>query len=129
MCWQLIVSAVFDHFRNDYGPAIRIGADEPLPCDFIIGETAVDTKYRIGTGDSGTLKKFRLYGRMLRTEGSNPVFLILREDNLPAAITACTAGSWTVHTGSSTFAYVEEQSGFDLKNFLLRSARAFRVQR
>ena len=127
MCWQLIVSAVFNHFRNDYGPAIRIGADEP--CDFIFGDTAVDTKYRIGSGDSGTLKKFRQYGHKLRTQGYDPVFLIVREDNLPAAITACTAGSWTVYTGDSTFAYIEEESGFDLKNFLLGRARAFHVQR
>ena len=127
MCWQLIVSAVFNCFRDDYGPAIRVEADEP--CDFIIGDTAVDTKYRIGSGDSGTLKKFRQYGHMLRTEGYNPVFLIVREDNLPAAIAACTAGSWAVYTGNSTFAYVEEQSGFDLRSFLLRRAGAFRVQR
>ena len=127
MCWQLIVSAVFNHFRNDYGPALRIGADEP--CDFVIGKTAVDTKYRIGSGDSGTLKKFREYGHLLRQEGFDPVFLILREDNLPAAITACIAGSWTVHTSNATFAYIEEQSGFDLRNFLFRRAQAFRVDR
>ena len=127
MCWQLIVSEVFNHFRNDYGPALRFEADEP--CDFTIGKTAVDTKYRIGSGDSGTLKKFRQYGGILRNRGYDPVFLILREDNLPAAVKACISGGWTVCTGESTFAYIEEQSGFDLKNFLVERADVFRVQR
>ena len=127
MCWQLIVSEVFRHFRSDYGPALRFQADEP--CDFTVGEVAVDTKYRIGSGDSGTLKKFREYGRMLGTEGYDPVFLILREDNLRAAIRACVSGGWTVHTGDSTFVFIEERSGFDLKTFLEERAQAFPVRR
>lgn len=127
MCWQLLVSEVFSRFCNDYGPALRFGADEP--CDFIVGDKAVDTKYRIGSGDSGTLKKFRQYGLMLSEQGYAPVFLIVREDNLPAAVRACTAGGWTVYTGDATFAYVQEQSGFDLKSFLVERAHAFRVQR
>ena len=127
MCWQLMVSQVFHYFRPDYGPALRLGADEP--CDFTIGDIAVDTKYRIGSGDSGTLKKFKQYGPMLQEHGYHPVFLILREDNLPAAIKACIVGGWEIRTGNSTFAYIEEQSGFDLKSFLVRRARAFGVRR
>ena len=127
MCWQLIVSELFKHFRNDFGPALRFGADEP--CDFTVNQIAVDTKYRMGSGDSGTLKKFRQYGGLLRQEGYDPVFLIVREDNLPAAIKACISGGWTVHTGNSTFEYIKDQSGFDLKDFLTNRSEAFPIQR
>jgi hypothetical protein len=127
MCWQLIVSELFRLTRHDHGPALRFGADEP--CDFTFGRTAVDTKYRIGSGDSGTLKKFKQYGPMLRTKGFRPVFLIVRDDNLPAAITACRAGDWDVRTGNTTFEYVQEHTKFDLKGFLEERALRFRIER
>ena len=56
MCWQVLVTTVCKATCDDYLPALRIGADEP--CDFRLGMDAVDTKYRVGSGDSGTLKKF-----------------------------------------------------------------------
>ena len=98
------MTEVFKHFCDGFGPALRFGTDEP--CDLTIADTAIDTKYRIGSGDSGTLKKFRQYGELLRNQGYEPVFLIVRGDNLPAAIRACTRGGWTVHTGDSTFEYI-----------------------
>lgn len=127
MCWQLVVTEVFRQTRDDFGPALRIGADEP--CDFVFGQTAVDTKYRIGSGDSGTLKKFKQYGPLLKGEGYSPVFLIVREDNLPAAMTACHAGGWEVRTGQSTFSFIKEHTGFDLWAFLTQRAGAFQVER
>ena len=60
MYWQIIVSAVCKARCSDYQPAQRFGADEPY--DLIVGKYAIDTKYRIGSGDSGTLKKFKQYG-------------------------------------------------------------------
>ena len=127
MCWQLIVTEVFRQSCNDFGPAIRIGTDEP--CDFTIGTASIDTKYRIGSGDSGTLKKFRQYGELLVEYGYEPILLIARDDNLPAAIRACIRGGWVVHTGDSTFEFIKTHSGFDLKNFLVKRAAAFRVHR
>jgi len=127
MCWQLLVSKVFKLTRLDYGPALRFALDEP--CDFTIGNIAIDTKYRIGSGDSGTLKKFKQYGPMLIQKGYKPVFLIVREDNLPAAITACHAGEWQVYTGDPTFQFIEEHSAFDLKKFLLERAASFQIER
>ena len=56
MCWQRIVAELFRMTCEDYLPALRLGDDEP--CDCIVGLEAIDTKYRIGSGDSGTLKKF-----------------------------------------------------------------------
>lgn len=57
MCWQLLVIKIAEHNCADYRPAIKMERDEPL--DLFIGNDAIDTKYRIGSGDSGTLKKFR----------------------------------------------------------------------
>ena len=127
MCWQLFVCEVVRQTRDDYGPALRFGADEP--CDLVFGQTAIDTKYRIGSGDSGTLKKFKQYGALLKGKGYNPVFLIVRKDNLSAAITACRKGGWAVHTGESTFAFIQEYTGFDLQMFLRQRAGAFQIDR
>lgn len=117
MCWQLLVIEVFRNFCKDFSPAKKYGDDEPA--DFFAGKEAVDTKYRIGSGDSGTLKKFKQYGEMLKGEGLVPVFLFLRTDNLPAAITACKAGGWTIYMGDDSFRYIQERTGFDLKEWLI----------
>ena len=127
MCWQLLVSQTFKLTRDDHGPALRVGADEP--CDFTFAKRAVDTKYRIGSGDSGTLKKFKQYGPLLREKGFEPIFLILRDDNLPAAMTACRAGGWDVRTGEATFSFIKEHAKFDLKAFFAERALRFQVSR
>ena len=116
MCWQLLITNVLSHHCNDYAPAIKLGDDEP--CDCCVGKDAIDTKYRIGSGDSGTLKKFKSYGRLLKERGFRPVLLIVREDNLASAITACTTGGWTLLQGKATFGYINELSGFDLQAWL-----------
>lgn len=117
MCWQLLVTEVFRNFSKDFNEAKKYDADEPA--DFFVGNEAVDTKYRVGSGDSGTLKKFKQYGQMLIEEGLKPVFLFLRTDNLPAAITACKAGGWTLYIGDDSFKYIHERTGFDLKDWLI----------
>lgn len=127
MCWQRLVTEVCRHTREDFRPALRIDADEP--CDLTVGGLAIDTKYRIGSGDSGTLKKFKAYGPLLRTKSFEPVLLIVREDNLGAAITACNAGGWTVTTGQRTFDYIRDLTGVDLKELLQRRAGTFPVVR
>lgn len=116
MLWQLIVTEICRENCADFAPALRIGSDEPV--DLRIGTDAIDTKYRIGSGDSGTLKKFKQYGHELKEMGYNPIFLILRYDNLPAAITACYAGGWTVLTGDAAFEYLFEKTGVDVKEYL-----------
>jgi hypothetical protein len=129
MCWQRLVCEVFQLRCQNYKSAIRIGDDEP--CDCIVGNDVIDTKYRIGSGDSGTLKKFKQYGKMFQTQGLHPVLLILREDNLPAAISACKVGGWNVLTGDDTFDYVKTASRFDLHTWLrkLADAKEFFVSR
>lgn len=120
MIWQLLVCELARETRSDFQPALRIGNDEP--CDLIIGQDAIDTKYRIGSGDAGTLKKFKLYGKLLRERGYTPVLLILRDDNLPAAITACNHGGWTVLTNRTSFNYLNKILGINVES-LLRSYR------
>lgn len=115
MCWQLMVTEVFRDLQ-EFKPALRIDADEP--CDLIFKNDAIDTKYRVGSGDSGTLKKFKQYGKKLREIGYTPTLLFVRTDNLPAAITACKEGKWEIFMGDESFNYVKEHSGFDLLAWL-----------
>jgi hypothetical protein len=122
MCWQLLVTDVLSFHCKEYAPAIKIGSDEP--CDCCVAKDAIDTKYRIGSGDSGTLKKFKSYGQLLGGRGYRPVLLIVRQDNLSAAMTACTTGGWTVLQGQSTFDYLQQLSGFDLKRWLDKCKRS-----
>jgi hypothetical protein len=125
-CWESLVIGACEQ-SNSFQPALQIGADEP--CDFRIDKFAVDTKYRVGSGDSGTLKKFKQYGPLLREHGYEPVFLFLREDNLPAAMTACKRGSWKICVGKESFEFIHEVSGFDLEDYLLKKKGAFPVNR
>ena len=120
-CWEIMVRTVFQNFCVDFQEPKRFGLDEPA--DFFCGTDAIDTKYRVGSGDSGTLKKFEAYGQLLTAGGYQPVFLFLREDNLPAAISKCKAGGWKILMGESTFDYIEEKTGFDLENWLLVQTR------
>ncbi len=127
MCWQRLIVEVCKQSCKNFGPALRVDADEP--CDLTVGGAAIDTKYRIGSGDSGTLKKFKAYGPLLCEKGYEPVLLIVREDNLGAAISACNVGGWTVLTGQRSFNYLLALTGFDVKEFLLQRARVFPVSR
>lgn len=120
-CWERVVSKVFEVTRSSsFKPAQRIGADEPI--DFVFKNLAIDTKYRVGSGDSGTLKKFKQYGEKIRALKMVPVFLFLRTDNLPAAITACRSGSWEILMGDETFQFIFDETGFDLKAHLVQVA-------
>ena len=127
MCWQRLVVELFQHTRQDFAPAVRIGADEPYDC--LVGNYAIDTKYRIGSGDSGTLKKFKSYASLLQQKGYEPVLLIVREDNLPAAMTACRSSGWNVYTGNLTFNYIEQLTNFDIRDFLRAKAANYRIER
>lgn len=127
MCWQLLVTQICKEKCKDFGPALRFGQDEP--CDLTVGKIAIDTKYRIGSGDSGTLKKFKAYGPFLRDKGYEPVLLILRNDNLGAAITACHTGGWTVYRGDETFNYLKALTTFDVKKFLVERVGKIGIDR
>jgi hypothetical protein len=117
MCWQLLVTEIFKQFCTDFSAAKKYGDDEPA--DFFVGAIAIDTKYRVGSGDSGTLKKFKQYGELFKNEGLIPTLLLLRTNNLPAAISAFKVGGWNIYSGESTFNYIFQTTGFDFKNGLI----------
>ena len=121
MCWQLLVVETCKAHCSSFQPAFRVGGDEP--CDLIVDGYAIDTKYRSGSGDSGTLKKFKSYGSLLRTYNYEPVVLILRKDNLSSTIGAFRVGTWSIYTGDASFDFIQKISGFDLKSFLLAIVR------
>lgn len=127
MCWQRLVTATVSTLApNHFTPPIRIGADEPYDLGF--KEFVIDTKYRLGSGDAGTLKKFKMYGEMLRARKKNPVQLILRSDNLPAAISALKVGGWDVRIGDEAFAWIEQATdGFKLDEWLESNAGTFQI--
>jgi len=127
MCWQLLVTELFKATVHDFLPAYREGKDEL--CDLIAGKEAIDTKYRIGSGDSGTLKKFKQYGARLTDAGFRPVLLIVRTDNLRAAIGACEVGKWQICTGDETFKYIRRATKVDLKEWLISLKNEFHIIR
>lgn len=126
MCWQYLVIECCKNI-DGYKPAIKVGGDEPA--DLIVNEYAIDTKYRVGSGDSGTLKKFKKYGQDLIDMGYKPIMLFVREDNLPAAITAMEVGKWKILTGEDSFNFIEKISGFDLRSHLVSLKGQFRIIR
>jgi hypothetical protein len=130
MCWQRLVTEIFRaNCPEEYSPALKIGADEP--CDCVLGNDAIDTKYRIGSGDAGTLKKFKQNGKLLSDKGLKPILLIVREDSLPAALGACVAGGWNIIQGEVSFQYIFSKSGFDLLAVLknLADSKEFYIKR
>ena len=126
MCWQLIVTELCRQTCANFNEAIKEEKEEL--CDLRIGMDAIDTKYRIGSGDSGTLKKFKKYGQRLLELGYRPVLLILRNDNLPAAITACHNGGWIVYSGDSAYNYLLENTKVDLQKWLQTRRNLYQLQ-
>lgn len=127
MLWQLLVNAIAkSHCASEYRSALRFGQDEP--CDLILGNDAIDTKYRVGSGDSGTLKKFKQYGALLKENGYRPVFLMVREDNLPAAITACLNGGWTIYAGEKALLYLQEKTGVNVRELLKQFGNRYHLK-
>ena len=116
MCWQHLVTELCRQTCNDFGNAIREGKDEV--CDLLVGEDAIDTKYRIGSGDSGTQKKFRQYEYRLQELRYKPILLILRTDSLRQAINTCANSGWRVLSGNDSYAYIRQITGFDLQLWL-----------
>jgi hypothetical protein len=119
MCWQKII---IDTFKNhkDYLPAFKNGTEEP--CDLIVGDYAIDTKYRIGSGDSGTLKKFRKNALFLQEKNFKPLLLVLRKDNLVKKLRG-----WDILTDEESFEFILKHSGIDLKKTLMELQGKFLI--
>lgn len=120
-CWQLLITELCRQFADEFGSAIKDNRDEI--CDLTVGNDAIDTKYRIGSGDSGTLKKFEDYAARIKKRKMRPVLLILRTDNLAAALSKCS--DWKIVMGEEAFAYVEQLTRIDLKSWLVARCGKF----
>ena len=119
MIWELVTKEYFKLHKDFREPrSDEFGTDKPV--DYFVGNMAIDTKYRIGSGDSGTLKKFKQYGKMLTDMGYIPVFLILRSDNLTAAMTAAKAGGWQIYTANDSFDFIHHHIGVNFPQELLQ---------
>ena len=124
MLFELLCTEIF-RSSPYFKPKERMGNDSPY--DFIYKNMAIDTKYRIGSGDAGTLKKFRQYARDLKALGYIPVILLLRNDSLPAAITACINGGWIIYKGDECLNFIKENTNFNLKEFLINNKEKFNI--
>lgn len=113
--WELIV---IEAFKNNKEYKCKPVWNGQSPCDFFIDKYAIDPKYRIGSGDSGTLKGWARDGDLLRKKGYEPIMLILREDNLPAAISRISP-HWNLKIGEEALKFIEDNSGFKLKELLI----------
>jgi len=123
-CWErLVKSACAD-------ASVPVSFPPPgsrdTPCDIILGAHAIETKYRVGSGDSGTLQKLQANGATLRAAGLEPILLILRNDSLPAAMTAARAGGWRILADGDAFGFIETELGVDLRSFMIREAQGRR---
>lgn len=123
--FELLCSTIFSDI-NGYKPKENIGNDSPY--DFILNDLAIDTKYRVGSGDAGTLKKFKAYGSELKSMGYVPTILLLRTDSLPAALTALYHGGWKIYQGDECFDFIKSKSGFDLKKYLIDNQNKFIIK-
>ena len=125
MLFELMCTEIFKTTK-EFKPKEKIGNDAPY--DFIYDSLAIDTKYRIGSGDAGTLKKFKQYAKELKDMGYTPVILLFRTDNLPAAITACINGGWKIYMGEDCFNFIKEKAKFDLKEYLKNNKGNFNIE-
>lgn len=114
-CWERLVKSVFSSHVS-YQGTIRL--KNKSPCDFTFDKIAVDTKYRLGSGDSGTMGKLSRNAQWLKSMGFEPMMLILREDNLPQAIARMQGAGWAVLCADASFKFIARHGDFDLKAYL-----------
>lgn len=118
MCWERLVRQVMRDHAQDVGPALA--SPSGSPCDFTMGNVAVDTKYRLGSGDSGTLNKLAANSAWLQSKQYQPVMLFLREDSLDSARSKMVRAGWRVLEGQASFDFIQQHTGQDLRAYLLR---------
>ncbi|ARQ05704.1 Restriction endonuclease [Macrococcoides canis] len=123
--FEKLVIEVFQKHDKNFKKAESVGSDKPY--DLQSDNDFIDTKYRVGSGDSGTLKKFKSYGKEMKSEGKNPVILILREDNLPSAVTALKNGEWDIYIGQDCFDYIFKKTNFDLQGYLISKKNKYNI--
>lgn len=127
LCWQKIITEIIKTYRDDYIIPEKFGKQELFDTGF--AQYAIDTKYRIGSGDSGTIKKFKEYAKKIKKIKKTPVLLILRTDNLEYSIKACQKAGWIAITGEQSLNFIKTETGFDLKEFLKLNKNKFSIKK
>jgi hypothetical protein len=84
-----------------------------------------DLQDRIGSGYSGTLKNFCNNGPLLKSMCYRPVMLILRDDNLPAVISAMRKSGWDVIVGEDLLDFIRKARGLRIHECLEQSRKIF----
>lgn len=120
MCWERLVKHAFVGLPGYRG---TLRGPEGSPCDFAIETTAIDTKYRLGSGDAGTLNKLVRNAEWLHSQGLIPLMLFLRTDSLPAATSRMRSAGWTLLAGAASFKFILERTGVDLESELRQFAK------
>ncbi|MDB9316037.1 hypothetical protein PN462_23200 [Spirulina sp. CS-785/01] len=111
-CWERLVKQLCKASCNNFS------LPHNSSYDLALGQDALDTKYRLGSGDSKTVRGWKANGEQLKAEGFNPILLIVRTDNLDAAIQACQVGGWEIKVGSDAYQYLENKTQFNLQTWL-----------
>jgi hypothetical protein len=127
-CWELLLLKTFQASKPDFFNLPR-RIDGAEPYDFQYKHFGIDAKYRVGSGDSKTLKLFKANGDIIRNEGMEPMALFLRQDNLRSAMGNFRKGEWIVLQGQETFDFVHSETSIDLKKLLTgyRDKRTFNI--
>ena len=99
------------------------------PYDFQFKDRAVDVKYRIGSGDAGTIKKWTENAKDIIELGLNPTLLILREDNLESTISACRRAGWDIFIGEEFYEFSKKEMDFNLKKYLKSIKSEYQIKR
>jgi hypothetical protein len=111
MCWERLVCSCYAPLPS-YEPGLAHATGQP--CDFVYGRMAVDTKYRLGSGDAGTLKKLAENARWLKARKYEPVMLFLRTDSLASATSRMRRAGWQVLEAEESFELVKAHTARDL---------------
>jgi hypothetical protein len=114
--WEEIAGKIL-HAHDPSTEFPRPGTED-TPCDIVYRGFAIDTKYRIGSGDSGTMRKLAGNASTLARRGFVPLLLIFRNDSLKPSISAARTGGWTICEGEAAVSFIRTHTGYDLLDFL-----------
>lgn len=122
-CWERLVKAVFTATIPDVLPGYKLGKKEI--CDLVAEPHAIDMKYRLATSQPAVRDELERHAEWLVAANYVPVLLVLRDDNLPAAVRRCETGGWTVHTGAAAFDFIKGRTHIDLNAWLTKLGDAY----
>lgn len=130
--WQDLVTDCFresDQVQRFTGPIVVPDSRGTSyePADLSGNGYAIDTKYRIGSGDAKFVKSFKESKAMLESKNLKAVLLILREDNLASPIHSAEKSGWVVLTGKGSFSFVERETGIALQSILVENVGKFKI--